>query len=147
MIEERIESTQTEKEPAKSSASEQRGMMIGAIIFAIITIGLFVWGLISLIQAAPDQTAKVRDIFIIFMALESLVIGAALVILIIQIASLMNLLQNEIKPIMDATNETVHTLRGTTAFLSENMIEPVVKLNANLAGLQRVLELLGIKRK
>ena len=80
------------------------------------------------------------------MAFESLVIGAALVILIIQIASLMNLLQNEIKPIMDATNETVNTLRGTTAFLSENMVEPVVKLNASLAGLQRLLALIGIKK-
>jgi len=92
-------------------------------------------------------TEKIRDIFIIFMAFESLVIGVALVILILQIASLMNLLQNEIKPILDATNETVHTLRGTTTFISENIAEPVIKLNANLAGLQRVLEVLGIKRK
>ncbi|MBT3336916.1 MAG: hypothetical protein HN855_00430 [Anaerolineae bacterium] len=147
MTEERTEPTQTEEKDEKNSTSEQRGAIIGVVIFLVIVIGLFVWGIIALFQAEPTQTAKVRDIFIIVMAFESLLIGAALIILIVQIASLMNLLQNEIKPIMDATNETVHTLRGTTAFLSENMIEPVVKLNANLAGLQRVLELLGIKRK
>ncbi len=126
---------------------EKRGAIIGIVIAVLVLVGLFIWGLVSLIVAEPTQTAKVRDIFIIIMAFESLVIGAALVILIIQIASLMNLLQNEIKPIMDATNETVNTLRGTTAFLSENMVEPVMKLNANLAGLQRFMELLGIKRK
>jgi hypothetical protein len=81
------------------------------------------------------------------MAFESLVIGVALVILIIQVASLINLLQNEIKPILDATNETVNTLRGTTTFLSENLVEPVIKLNTYLAGIQRVLKLLGLKRR
>ena len=145
MAEEKLELTEAQAKAAKEK--EQRSVVIGIGVVAVILIGLLIWGLVSLVLAEPNQTAKVRDIFIIIMAFESLVIGAALVILIIQIASLMNLLQNEIKPIMDATNETVNTLRGTTAFLSENMVEPVVKLNASLAGLQRFIELIGIKRK
>ena len=76
-----------------------------------------------------DVTARVRDIFIIFMAFESLIIGVALVILIVQLALLTNLLQNEIKPIIDSTNETVNTVRGTATFLSDNLAEPVIKLN------------------
>ena len=144
MSEEKMEVTEVKDSSTKEN---QRGIIIGVSITVVVMIGLLIWGLVSLAVAEPEQTAKVRDIFIIIMAFESLLIGAALVILIIQIASLMNLLQNEIKPIMDATNETVNTLRGTTAFLSENMVEPVVKLNANLAGLQRFFELLGIKRK
>jgi len=145
MAEEKLENTERPENVA--TEKEKRNAIIGLVITIVILVGLFIWGLVSLITAPADQTAKVRDIFIIIMAFESLVIGAALVILIIQIASLMNLLQNEIKPIMDATNETVNTLRGTTAFLSENMVEPVVKLNASLAGLQRFIELLGIKKK
>ncbi len=146
MIEERIEPTPTEEESIKNSASGQRGAIIGLVIFILLIAGGIVAAILGLLNP-NTPTERIRDIFIIFMAFESLVIGVALVILILQIASLMNLLQNEIKPIMDATNETIHTLRGTTAFLSENMIDPVVKLNANLAGLQRVLELLGIKQK
>ncbi len=92
-------------------------------------------------------TETIRDIFIIFVALESLVIGAALIILIIQIASLINLLQNEVRPILSATNETVNTLRGTTEFLSENVVEPVIKLNSYLAGLQKLLNLVGLKKR
>ena len=145
MAEEKLELTEAQAKVAKEK--EERGVIIGIAIAAVVLIGLLIWGLVSLVLAEPDQTAKVRDIFIIIMAFESLVIGAALVVLIIQIASLINLLQNEVKPIMDATNETVNTLRGTTAFLSENMVEPVVKLNASLAGLQRFIELIGIKRK
>ena len=92
-------------------------------------------------------TDKIRDIFIIFMALESLLIGVALIVLIVQFASLINLLQNEVRPILDATNETVNHLRGTAEFLGENVVEPVIKLNGYLAGMQRMLELLGVKKK
>lgn len=123
----------------------QRAILITAIVLVILFVGGIIAAVFGLLQPTTP-TERIRDIFIIFMAFESLVIGVALVILILQIASLINLLQNEIKPIMDATNETVHTLRGTTAFISENLVEPVIKLNANLAGLQRMLELLGIKR-
>ena len=60
---------------------------------------------------------------------------------------LINLLQNEVRPILHATNETVNTLRGTAEFLGENVVEPVIKLNGYLAGLTRMLELIGINKK
>jgi hypothetical protein len=99
-----------------------------------------------LLQPATP-TDKIRDVFIIVVALESLVIGVALVVLIVQLASLINLLQNEIRPILNATSDTVNTLRGTAEFLGENVVEPVIKLNAYLAGLYRMLELMGVKKK
>jgi len=68
-------------------------------------------------------------------------------VLIIQFASLLNLLQNELRPILQATNETVNNLRGTTEFLSENLVEPVLKLNSYLAGLRRFFDMFGFKRK
>ena len=117
-------------------------IIVSAFIF-ILLLALAIYGL----SINPGTTQNIRDIFIIFMALESLVIGAALVILIIQIASLINLLNNEIKPILDATNETIATLRGTTQFLSENLVDPVVKLNSYLAGLQKIFDLMGMKKK
>lgn len=109
---------------------------VGVIIAAIIVVGLLITGLVLLLQPGTD-TARVRDIFIIFMALEFLLIGIVMIILIVQLARLTLLLQNEIKPILDSTNETANTLRGTTQFLSEHMVEPVLKLNQYLAGLSR----------
>jgi hypothetical protein len=70
-----------------------------------------------------------------------------MIVLITQLASLINLLQNEIRPILNATNETVNTLRGTAEFLGDNVVEPVIKLNGYLAGLYRMLELMGIRKK
>jgi hypothetical protein len=71
----------------------------------------------------------------------------ALIILIVQLASLINLLQNEVRPILKSTTETVNTLRGTAEFLGENMVEPVIKLNGYLAGMSRVIELMGLNKK
>jgi nitrate reductase gamma subunit len=124
---------------------KQRQLMIGIIAIVLIILALIIVSVILLLRPTTD-TARVRDIFIIFMALESLVLGLALVILIIQLARLINLLQNEIKPILESTNETVSTLRGTTNFLSDHMVEPVIKANEYVAGLRQALTVLGITR-
>ena len=92
-------------------------------------------------------TDRIRDVFIIVVALESLVIGVALIILIVQLASLINLLQNEVRPILRSTTDTVNNLRGTVEFLGENVVEPVIKLNGYLAGMTRVIELMGFNKK
>lgn len=125
---------------ASPDSQSGRGAVIGLIAGVVIVLALVVGGIVLLLQPGTD-TGRIRDIFIIFMALESLVIGLALIILIVQIARLINLLQNEIKPIVDSTNETVSTLRGTTRFLSDNLVEPVIKLNEYLAGLSQFLRL------
>jgi hypothetical protein len=130
---------------SQGSADRQRWVLAGLVVFLILFLAGIVLAVLALLKDAA-ATAQIRDIFIIFMALESLVIGVALVVLIIQVASLINLLRNEVRPILEATIETVSTLRGTTAFLSENLVEPVIKLNTYLAGLQRVIELFRLKR-
>lgn len=135
-------SADVDKETERRNRQTTITIIIAVIVFVAL-IGLAVFGL----TRDASVTTNIRDIFIIFMAIESLVIGAALVILIVQIASLINLLNNEIKPILDATNETIATLRGTTQFLSENLIEPVMKLNSYLAGIQKMLEMIGMKKK
>jgi CHASE3 domain sensor protein len=125
---------------------QMKRTMIAVIIGGILLLILLGVAIYFLLQPATP-TDKIRDIFIIVVALESLVIGVALVVLIAQVASLINLLQNEVRPILKATNDTVNNLRGTAEFLGENVVEPVIKLNGYLAGLNRMLELMGIKKK
>ena len=125
---------------------QMKRIMTGVGIGAVVLVLLLVLAIFYLLQPATP-TDKIRDVFIIVVALESLVIGVALIVLVMQLASLINLLQNEVRPILKATNETVNNLRGTAEFLGENVVEPVVKLNSYLAGLTRMLELMGLKKK
>ncbi|MBK8420811.1 hypothetical protein [Candidatus Villigracilis saccharophilus] len=138
----------TPEELAAIREAERKQKTITATVIAGIVVFLALLGaaIYFLLQPATP-TDKIRDIFIIVVALESLVIGVALIVLVVQLASLINLLQNEVRPILQATNETVNTLRGTAEFLGENVVEPVIKLNGYLAGLTRMLELIGVKKK
>ena len=137
----------TQPIPPPTIEDENRPKTWVIVVLAVVIIGLFITGTVFLITSEAAVTSKIRDIFIIFMALEALVIGIALVILIIQIAVLTNLIQNEVKPILDSTNETVNTLRGTVRFLSDNVSEPIIVLNEYLAAFKRMLEIIRPKRK
>jgi predicted PurR-regulated permease PerM len=132
---------------AKSEQEKQmKQTMTAVIVGVVILLALLGVAIYFLLQPATP-TDKIRDVFIIVVALESLIIGVALIVLVTQLASLINLLQNEIRPILKATTDTVNNLRGTAEFLGENVVEPVIKLNGYLAGLYRMLELMGIKKK
>jgi hypothetical protein len=136
----------TEPSSPRTTEQPQRNITVPLVIGAIVLLVLLGLAIYFLLQPTTP-TDKIRDVFIIVVALESLVIGVALVILIVQLASLINLLQNEVKPILTATSDTVNTLRGTAEFLGENMVEPVIKLNGYMAGMTRMLELMGIRKK
>jgi hypothetical protein len=112
-------------------------IILGVIIF----LGLIITGIILLANPATD-TNKIRDIFIIFMALESFIIGIALIVLVVQVSLLINLVNNEIRPILKNTVDTVNNLKGTTKFLSEELVSPVIKMNEYMAGFKRLLDLL-----
>ena len=130
----------------QAAKSEQQRFMIVAIIFVVIILVGIIASIYFLVQPTTD-TAKIRDVFIIFMAIESLLIGFALVILMIQLARLINLMQNEIKPILNSTQDTLGHLRGTTVFLSNNLVEPVLKLNEYLAGFTQFFQVIGLAKK
>ena len=142
-------SSKTDSSPVETQGltSEQKKVTIIAVV-VLILLGVSILGSIAyLLNQTPEKVAVIRDVFIIFMAVQSILTGLALVILMVQLARLINLLQNEIKPILDSTNETVSNLRGTTVFLSDNLVEPVIKLNEILAVLQRVTDIFKLTRK
>lgn len=110
--------------------------MLAAVIAAVI-----------FLLADPARTENIRDIMVIALGLMMVLIAITLVILLVQVARLVNMLQNEVRPVLDSANAAVNTLRGTAEFLSENLTEPVIKINSALAGLRRILETVNNIRK
>ncbi len=93
-----------------------------------------------------DALAFVRDLAIVLLAVESLVIGIVLIILILEVRSLARLLRNEIKPILDSADETVRTVRGTTTFVSDTFVSPVIRISSFATGVARALRILVRRR-
>jgi hypothetical protein len=138
--------TRDEGAGQRSQKRQMTTIVIAAIALAVIVIAVLIVAIFALLQPGTP-TDRIRDVFIILVSFETMLVGAALVVLLVQLASLINLLQNEVRPMLQATRETISTLRGTADFLGESVVEPVLKLNGYLASIQRVLELMGIKRK
>jgi hypothetical protein len=139
--------TKDEKNSGSHSENVMKSRMVWIVLAILVILGALITGVVFLARSDTATTGHIRDIFIIVLTLEALIIGAALVILVIQLALLINLLQNEIKPILETTRKTVNTLRGTSAFLSEHAVKPVMRISGLAAGLRRLVEIIGIIKK
>jgi len=121
---------------------------IPPIIFIVV---LFVGGVLLALFTDPSQTAPrigmIRDIFIIILAFEFILVILALAALILQVARLISTVQDEIKPIIENTKETLETAKETAQFVSKNITSPIVNTQAFFAGLFVFLRDVGGIRK
>ncbi len=112
---------------------------IGLIIGGIVLLALFIGAVIFLLNS--DKTPTIRDIFVILLGFELFIIGFTAILLIVQTARLINMFQHEIKPVLDAANETMSTFRGTALFISDALVQPVIKLNGYFASIKQAADL------
>jgi hypothetical protein len=143
---------------AEPSPAERRAKRL--LTFGLIGAGLFLVSLVVLLvvlsvdayQAAYSGTGPspgavvvglLRDAAIVFVAFETLLIGVLLIVLMWQMQSLVVLLRDEIKPMLEAANDTLATVRGTTQFVGHNVVSPVIKWSGYLSGLRRIVREIG----
>lgn len=126
--------------PAEPLIGRKYGF-IAAVVLVLVLAVLAV--LVVLAVRYPSHTQTFRDIAIIGLAAESGLIGLAMIVLIVQVARLTNMLEFEIKPILENASDTVRTVRGTAAFMSEHMVSPVIKASSFVSGFGRLAGTLG----
>lgn len=140
--------------PATSETSIQRESLIpigyviaGSVVVLLVSV-LFIALMVYLANNYADTILVVRDIFIIALGLMSCLSGIVLILLLIAVIRLVNMLEFELKPILLKTNETLGTIRGTTTFMSENVVRPVATASSYVAGVRRgVATLFGNPRR
>lgn len=144
-----IQSTQLTpiSQPSPKKAIPTVYVVLGVVVILVL-VGLFIWGMLWLAGNRGPEIEAIRDIVIIVLALESCIFGIAFILLLIMVIRLVNMIEFEIKPILQKTNETVGTIRGTTHFVSQNVVQPVTKASSYFAGVRRGLSVLfGNPRK
>ena len=142
-------------EPSPAELRARRLLITGLVIAGLLLLGLLILLVFLSINAYQAAYAGVgpspgevvvgllRDAAIIFVAFETLIIGVLLIILMLQVQSLIVLLRDEIRPMLEAANETLATVRGTTQFVSHNVVSPVIKWSGYLAGARRIVKEIG----
>ncbi|MFN2290807.1 MAG: hypothetical protein ACK2UC_06430 [Anaerolineae bacterium] len=138
---EETHTTTSLQEPGPPPREGQTLRTVGIVVAVLIVLGLVglaVWGMTSY----PTVTAVLRDISIIVLALVTIIIGLFLVILIFQLQSLIALLRDEVKPILESANQTASTVRGTTTFVSDSVVKPMIGAASFAAGVGRTVRVL-----
>lgn len=142
-----METNATSPQVPESQVIPSRFVIAGVIVLlaiGMLSVVVVVWLAVSY----PEQIEALRDVFIIALALESCVFGIVLMLMLVMLIRLVNTVEFEIRPLLEQTNETIGTVRGTTRFVSKNVIEPVVKTTSIIAGVrQGVKALFGDPKK
>lgn len=102
-----------------------------------------------------DSLADWRDVMII--AVGSITFVVLLVILAVVlglgfagrllIRRVNKLLNDEVSPLLGSAQETLHTVRGTTSFVSKSTVTPIIRVYGIVAGAKRAASVItGIGR-
>jgi hypothetical protein len=94
-----------------------------------------------------STVAVIRDIAIIVLAVESLIVGALLIVLILQVRGLTRMLEEEVQPILESARETATTVRGTTVFVSDTFVKPLISAAGYASAANRVMSVLARRKR
>ncbi len=136
-------STTPTEAKADAGESRQRTFLIIGVVVAILIVLAILVGLTILAIQHPAGTASIRDVTIIVAAVMTVVIALVLIYLIYELAMLFLLLRDEIKPLLVSINETMNTVRGTTEFMSENVVQPTIRVSSTFSGVMRAVQVLA----
>lgn len=109
--------------PADRNVWKTVGIIMAVLVVVVIASAIF-YGLAT----HPYFTAILRDVSIIVLALVTMITSIFLAILLFQLQSLIVLLRDEIQPILESMNETAGTVRGTTTFVSDAVVTPLIQV-------------------
>ena len=109
---------------------------IGAVVLVVLIIAGFV------LMISTGVTGVVRDIVIILLALESLLLIGLTVFLVIQVTLLVRMVRDEVRPLIKSAQETVNSARGTTQFVGKHIVTPTANAAGNVARVSRMFQVL-----
>ena len=139
---------ETEK---KSKWTIQRVVFLSAGILGAVIAIIFVVGLLLAFSGQLEVTALriqyIRNIFMVVLGFEGILIIGSIAVLIVQITRLFNMLKRDVKPVLTTAQETVNTAKGTVEFVGDNAVRPIIRASAFMSGVGVVLrDVGGIRR-
>jgi hypothetical protein len=139
------EATPTAQATPSADELRKRRLMLGIGVAIVVLLLIFlIGGTIWAIQPQNEGYLRdLRDWAIVLVALFSIAISLLTLAMLYQVTMLTLLLRDEIKPLLESVNETMNTVRGTTVFMSENVVRPTIQVASTLSGVWRTLEVLA----
>ena len=118
---------------ARTPMDPRAKTMIVIIIIAVVVIAALLAGAGFFLYSRPQATTFLRDVAVIVLAFETLVVIFFLGVMTVLLIYVVLTMEREIKPVLNATSETVYTVRGTTTFVSDTVVSPIMTV-ASIVG-------------
>lgn len=126
---------------------DKRPLWIGigvGVVFLLVIILLGIWMFYN-----PVATQIIRDIFIIYIGvgifvliLLLLVLLVVLTYLVLKLNDLTHLITREVKPMLITVQNSLNTVNGTTSFISDNAVKPVIATASSFAAARAMVKTL-----
>jgi len=141
--------------PELSPKPVDKRPIIATIVVLIILLIVFI-GLGVFLFLHPPTAAVLRDIFIIVLALETLVVTfiamllvVALVYLVLKINDLVQLINRGVTPLLDKANntatianETAKTVQSRVTVVSDEVVKPVINVLSTISAAKAIVKTL-----
>ena len=117
---------------------------VGAAVVALIIVGgLIILGVVLFNN--PPAAATLRDIVIVFLGIQSILIGLLLIVLLVAVIyvalklyDLAQFVQNELRPVLQRADDTMRTVNSRTVFISNAAVKPVVEIMAYASAVRSI---------
>ena len=116
-----------------------------AVVAILVLVGLC--GGLYLLLVVDGLAANVRDVLVIVLAFEFIVIASAMLFMMWQLFQLILLLRHEVVPLIHTTKDTVEQVKHTTTFIGQSVAAPVVSASGFFAGTKAMLDTLRGKKE
>ena len=136
---------------APSGVRSVEAKVVGVAAAVIVLLLAALIGVVAFLAADPLRAANIRDIVIILFAvaltLVNVAIGALMVVLVFRRQELLSFMRRELVPLMQDVSQTVRTVRGTAAFVSDQVVEPTIKIASIFAGVRQAARAANVKMR
>lgn len=139
--------------PLVSDRTRRTTAIVSAIVVVVVLAVLIALGYLmytSYDRAAAagvvPGTVRLRDIAFVVMALETLVLMVLVLIVIVLLLVMVVLIYDRVIPILEQLNksmntvgETLQNVRGTTTFVSDKVVSPLIEASSYASGVARIV--------
>jgi hypothetical protein len=140
------EPTQEESSTGISAglSASRKPAIIAAVVAFIILAALIVIGV--LLFNHPPVAAVLRDIFIILLGIQSMIIGLLMIVAVVAIIyvalklyDLTQFIENELRPMLERADDAIRTVQSRAVFMSDTAVKPVIEVMSYVSAVKSII--------
>jgi hypothetical protein len=115
------------------------GVAAVVILAALIAVGVLLFN-------HPQTAAVLRDIFIVLLGVQSMIIGLLVVAMLVtliymalKIYDLTQFVENELRPILRRADDIMRTVHSRTVFISDTAVKPVIDVMGYVSAVKSII--------